>query len=805
MVRRRVRLFVVCVVSFAWAASAPAEEPLQGMMLPGEKVEVLLSAVGDTRTLGVPGVEGALLSVSVKAARGSKAQPELTAIAPNGAPFDAGDAYSASGARAAYKKLRLPSTGLWRVGIRTPASTGGVVAVATKVKCPSKYVLPGATTGDPASSDVTFPAIPHSTVTVGVRALGRPKWTPSVELIAPSGRSLGTVAGKGAKATLAKIEIAELGDHRVRVTGGPGAFKVTVAVKPPRPRVVTWRDVEAVPEVWAIRPTQTTNDVDLDLFFDGVGFSTQQSVSLVLDGATQRAKTLDQGTPTLGYVQMPLADLPAGDYRVILSTASGASVTAPGTLSVTNREPIVISVFPPEAPWASTIALDVRGGGFDAGCTVEARGVGGTSVPATVRTRADHKFLGVDLRPSPYDVGPKDIAVRDPSGVLGAVKGAVDIVGFRRAPTAVSTYYGGTWESYPRDAAWNADDGTVLIGIQDGKAAKFVLIDPDDMSVLDSLTIPSAVSGGWSWSPRVAWNAYDGTWALAWVDWPTSSDLAPFRAVEGDDLHATRIDQQHGASADTTQVHAACNPANGDWVVTWDEWDSGKPGDCMVAVVHSDGTRDASKVVASSADGFIWTPVIAPMGNGNYVIAYRGTSANDTFWAMRRVVVESDGDPLTFPEVAASEPEWQNAFQPELALNPLDGNMLLAFSYMDQGVYHPAFVRLTGPDAMGGDVESLDDDGLLPAGYIDSLVWNPTRNEFVIALSLEPAQVVVRRVRPDGRLKPTYTPLSYEGVWGILWSGPEADQLGLVRAFDGLIDDYHDWYAPMQTHGAPLR
>ena len=805
--RARKALYAACIVASVLAESAPAEEPPLGMILPGEKLEVLLSAAGDTRTLGVPGVEDARLSVSVKAVRRSKARPELTVIAPDGAVFDAGDAYSVRGSRAAYTKVRLPSTGRWRVGIRSPAGASGVIAIAARVKCPSKYVLPGETTGDAPASDVTFPAIPHSTVKVGVRALGRETWTPSVELISPSGRSLGTVAGKGAKATLAKIEIAELGDHRVRVTGGQGEFAVTVAVKPPRPRVVTWRDVEAVPEIRAFRPGTTTNDTDVDVFLDGVGFSGTDAVVLSRPGVNPRVKGLDDARSDSAFARIPLDDLAPGEYEVLLATSSGASVTAPGTMRVTNREPAVISVFPPESPCLSTVPMVLAGAGFDLGSTVEAFAADGSPVPVVFGTRTNHRAVTADLVPGPYDTGVHRIAGRDPTGALGAVQGTIDLLGFTREPSSIrSVDPWGTNYSVPRDAAWNARDGTVLVAIQGMTSSlTLVLFDPADMSVLDTLSV---VAGG-STRPHVAWNPVDGTWGLAWRAGTGSGTTAHFRILDSHDLDSTLADVQLGTADVIYQVDVTCRATTGDWLLAWDSHTADGAGDLMSAVVRPDGTRDTpAHVLATNANGYIWYPVATEAADdGRYVVVYLGEHA-DRWYAVRRVVVGEDGATASSSVEIAFDVEWLLS-EPKVARNPQDGSVLVGFAYDNLAVFHPAFVRLDGPWALPGDVVTMDDDGIQPWGYLESLVWNPARGEFVAAVDLvldyDWTYVGVRRIRPDGRIKPLYTPLVYEGWYGTLWSGPDPGQLGLVRAFDGFTDGLNQRWRTNNIHGAPLR
>ena len=51
-------------------------------------------------------------------------------------------------------------------------------------------------------------------------------------------------------------------------------------------------------------------------------------------------------------------------------------------------------------------------------------------------------------------------------------------------------------------------------------------------------------------------------------------------------------------------------------------------------------------------------------------------------------------------------------------------------------------------------------------------------------------RTTVRRVTPEGELRPAWVPFELEGYLAVLWSGPEPGQLGFVRACDG--DDSDD-------------
>src|SRR5262249_9173821 len=107
--------------------------------------------------------------------------------------------------------------------------------------------------------------------------------------------------------------------------------------------------------------------------------------------------------------------------------------------------------------------------------------------------------------------------------------------------------------------------------------------------------------------------------------------------------------------------------------------------------------------------------------------------------------------------------------------------------------------------ALPSDYTPLDANGQLPEGYFSTVVWNPARKEYVVALSNAERRVALRRVNPDGSIRPTSYLQSYEGWWGVLYSGAAPGTLGLVRTCDGVDDDDYLPGATAQSLGGPIR
>lgn len=793
----------------AWAATATVP-----MLLPGEKVQGSLAPSGERKTVAYAGVEGSTLDLGAKALRGSRVRPVLTLLAPDGSEADLGATNPKSLGRAQAKRISLGATGTWRIGIETPANAGGDFELWTKAKVPLKFAWSGAQTGAATVTDHFVPAAPGGVIAVSVTAKGRPPFDPTVELLAPSGKSVTKVAGFGGRATIPVARLDELGRYTVRVTGGPGGFAARATVKPAKPRAMTYHDVEAPPEIRSSTPTATANDTLVRFDFEGFAFSTKQTVAIVSGTTTKAAGPVKQLTPTGAMAEFELAGVPPGTYSLQVVTPEGNSAVAPEPLVVTNRTPGFTTITPVEASGKDPFSLDLRGAGFDPTATVTMRRASDSvTIPLAVQSRTSHSAILARVSPPAYVTGPCDVEVRDPDG--SNVVGTVDVLGFRAAPVSLRQLNAvDAWQSFnPRDSAFDATNGRALVAVQEKNTVVFVLFDAATLEIRDTLVLTAANLGisGVIIRPRLAWDRVTGTFALGLTAGSSGRAYAYVRVVSATDLHDMRASATLVAAASAvTQVTPAANGDDGGYLVVWEQYDGAGNGARIKAqVITAQMLVDpgVQTVIATHPVGYLWEPVVAYQGNGRFVVAWAGTANNDFDYAVYATVVDSTGvQTANGPYLTATSPNWYDLFQPEITPNLDDGSMLLAFTYYDVDVYRPGVQRLAAGTAQPGPYSSLDANSQLPQGFIDSVRWNPARREFVATMTNVDYRVVVRRVNPDGTIRASPVLESYEGIWGILWAGPQPGDLGLVRAFDGTADDVHfNGTDVMQALAGPLR
>ena len=784
------------------------------MLLPGEAVQSSLSPAGERKSVAFAGVEGSTLDLQAKAMRGSRVRPELTLLAPDGSAVNLGATNPKSLGRAQAKHVKLGATGIWRIGVATPSNAGGDFQLSVKAKVPLKFDWSGTQQGGATVTDHIVPAAPGGTIVVFVATKGKPVFDPSVELIAPSGASITKVTGAVGRVTIPVARLGELGRYTVRVTGGPGSFTARAAVKPAKKRAPTFRDVESPPEIRSFTPANVTNDALVSFDLAGFAFSTQQTVAIVDGISTQTAGGVKQVTPLGASADLDLAGVPPGTYSLRIATPAGNAATAPGRLVVTNRTPGILSYTPAEGANRAPFVLDLRGAGFDAAATVSVRRVADAlNIPVTIQSRDSHKTIVANVTAPAYVTGPCDIEVRDPDGSNVVVPAGLDLLGFRSAPVSLRQS-SASQSFYPRDSAYDATNGRVLLAIQELGSVVFVLFDAATLAVVDTLVLTAANLGitGTIVRPRVAWDGVTGTFALGLTAGQASQAYAFVRIVSATDLKTTRLQTNLVGTpkSGVSQVTPAANGDVGGYVVVWEQYEGAVLGGKIKAQVITPAltaNTSVQPVIVSHPLGILWEPVVAWQGSGRFVVAWAGAAQNDTNYAVYAAVIDAAGVRTgDGPYVTATSANWGDLFQPEITPNRNDGSMLLAFTYLDSNLYRPGVQRLEPVTASPGTPAALDADGRLPQGFIDSVRWNPARSEFVATMTTVDNRVAVRRINPNGTIRASFVLESYEGIWGILYSGPQPGQLGLARDFDGTNDDVHfTGTTTMQALAGPLR
>ncbi len=813
---RRVALALACLALAASPATRAADVDVP-LLLPGETVRSTLGSGGDRRVVAFAGVEGSTLDLRVDSPKRSLVVPTITVRAPDGAEAGAGNTNPGSSGRARVSDLVLGATGVWRIEVATPAGRGGDFSLTARAKVPRNFSWT-ATTDDPATvSSHEFPAAPGGRVEVTVDPSGQGATGLVVDLVAPSGVVLAHAARGPGRSVALRAALPELGRYAVRVSGVAGAFRATAVVRELRRRRPEWRDVESRPDATGFSPAVTVNQQLLALRLLGIGFNDRQTASIVDGGLVLATGPVRPDGDASAVADIDLAVVAPGTYSVRVVTPLGNETMLPGSIVLANRAPHVDAVSPGDAPNAQGFPVTITGAGFDPASTVALlRASDGTTIPAAITNRTRHVSIRLTATPAEHLTGPCDIVIRDPDGGSVVVPGAIDLLGFRSTPAAVRSYDSlGGGSTFPTAAALDETRGRVLVAARETAVqAVFVLFDAATLQVIDTLVITPAEIGGIDHEIgqiRVAWDGVGDTFALC-----VSSNRAPaygyVRVVSAADIHQTVSSARLTApgTANVNQLHPAANRDDGGYLVVWDEADTGSVAASIRArAIGVSGAIAASPVVVASAPDLVqFAPTAAYQGAGRFVVAWSATDVAGHAPTINATVTDAGGTDLLggTTSVVARASTWAAAAFPEVAVDPRTGAALVAFTYLEFTAYSAACVRLSADDAVPGALQTFDMGFGVPQSVTYGAIWNAEREEFVVAAVSSSNRVVLRRVNPDGTIRPAPVLESYEGLSGVLYGGSEPGTLGLARAFDGVADDFYDpLSAVKQVLAGPLR
>ena len=198
----------------------------------GVSTSAFLITAGDTRKL----------SLTIKRAKGSRLEPQVTLISPDGEVTDvvaSGGKLKESSAATKIKLRDVPQSGLWRVEVRGAADTTGDYTIAAKAKeslslkadlvvALDSVVAVPVTVGDGQSLSVT------------VKRAKKSSLVPGIEIVGPDGQLLQSAVGaadlntKKGSAKLSKHELPSYGTYTVRfralaASGGSGVYTIKSA------------------------------------------------------------------------------------------------------------------------------------------------------------------------------------------------------------------------------------------------------------------------------------------------------------------------------------------------------------------------------------------------------------------------------------------------------------------------------------------------------------------------------------------------------------------------------------------------
>ena len=763
----------------AWAA-----EPDGGYMLPGDKVAGTLAGGSDRRMVAFAGVAGSKLSAKVVAAKGSALVPRLELIAPDGALAEVGDTNPSSKRTAAFKKIGLGATGVWRLRLSSDTAAGGAYVLSARASVPLSARWTGTIPSADVPADHPVEAAPGGTISISVKAGRGGPVEPVIELVAPSGTVAGSATGaKGRVRLYAPLD--QLGTYVVRVRGEPGDFSATAKIKPALKRSRTFLDVASRPDIASVSPESAPDDSRVTFTANGVGFGERQNVALVGAAGLEATAPLTSSENTKATASIDLAGVPPGAYTFRVTTAEGGSSDAPEKVTVTNRAPTVSAIDPPEAWGRYPFDAEVRGVGVDAGAKIRVLvSATGAEVPLEVLDPAVTDRTRVRLSPVVRTTGPCDVEITDPDGRSNTAAGALDLLGFKIDPPTVRSLDSTNFSYLALLAATHDDDHErVLLGIYDNpKRAAFLLCDAATLGVVDTLEVATESLE----LLDVAWDGVGHTFALGIRGKATSGDVY-VRIVSDADLHQT-ISETTPTTANARGVALAAAADTGGYMVVWREIVTGGVNEVRAKTFSADGTPDSSLPRVVGAADYVNEPDVAWRSPGRYVVAYPAPSDAEYHGGLFAATVDADGYVVSVPVLVASSIDWDFTSYPQIAQAPGNGATLINFTYgyrapSGQFVDRPVCVRLAPGTLVAGPAIALDapvDDPTDESGGLSfNAVWDPARGEFVSASALDDGAVLIRRIGADGTPRPAAVPELFIGYTPVLYAGAAAGSLGL--------------------------
>ena len=226
---------------------APPTLAQEAQLAPGDSFEGAMGSDIDRDELGLQGLAGALLSVTVAGKNGLHPQLELLLL-PSREPLDLAGFLSGAGkAKLTLKHLPLPQDGEYLLAVTAQAGTFGPYKLTTKGKIPAalkSFATDGAS--EPGDGTLTFSALPGTQLSATVKASKGFSATPGVPLLeGPSGPMLLDAAttlkaGKKPSAKVTGFVLAELGSHSFTPVEAPADGDVpplatTLKLKFPKP------------------------------------------------------------------------------------------------------------------------------------------------------------------------------------------------------------------------------------------------------------------------------------------------------------------------------------------------------------------------------------------------------------------------------------------------------------------------------------------------------------------------------------------------------------------------------------------
>jgi hypothetical protein len=590
----------------------------------GDSVAGGISDAADVDRIPVRLVEGAIFSISLKAAKGSALLPTLSLLDVDRTPDAAATALmvaSAKGNSITMKNLGVTVPGLRWIEIRSKDGSTGGWTLKTKIKLPKgaagaaqvKSLLPPVAFEFPcpgnAVASFKVGAVPGSVAVPEFSSLLDPA-NAAVYVDEPIPSSKGF--------SLKNVELVKSGRYRLLLAAGSapdGDVSVKIKWKVPKPlkRDLLETQIVTDPIVTAVDPSGAENSQILPVTV---------TVAFALPGAQVRFRktpsviTVPQSGMTVDDdsidFNLNVQSFAPGIYGVEVENTDGGKHLLPSAFTVTNASAVITDVDPGSGFDNAVVSVDVTGSFISSGATATLVR-GGESIPGTgVLAASTSLTASFDLRAR--TTGLWDLVVANPDAAPTTMTNAFEIL--NSPPTVVSVSpadnlssavvdctitgldfdatpsvllrrsgesdveaTGETWDSSTQVQATFDTTGLTAGGWD------LVLTNPDGQSstLAAAFRISGPVGGpvnvfspanNADGPPAVCWNATRNEFLVAWVDTDSSGNYYVYVQrldEEGQTIGSSVSVSQSASSVGKRDVAVAWDSAGDRYLVAWVE------------------------------------------------------------------------------------------------------------------------------------------------------------------------------------------------------------------------------------------
>jgi hypothetical protein len=607
------RVFRPIAAVLLLAASARAQS-VHEVVAGGDAVSGTVSAAGEVDRIPVRLVEGALVSVSLKAAKGSTLLPDFVLLGPDREPDGTVAGLlkvNGKGNVLSVKNLPVSSTGLRWIEIRGKNGTTGGWTLATKVKLPKGVTGAPTITKSLGATSFPFPVPGNATATLTVAAAkGSTAFPAFGGLTDPAGAAVPVdeVLPGRSGFVIRNLFLAKPGTYTLSLlpgTGGDGGVAVTLKWKIPKPLKRALLESQVI-----------TDPIAMSLSPDSGNTSQVVPFTVSVDFAKPGAKVRFSKPPTvitaqgsgvavdddgISFVQS-LLPFQKGVYDVEVENPDGGKSVLQDAFTVANA-PATLTMVTPTFGYDNQAAVQVVvGGAFINGGATCSLVRGGTTIPGTGVSAVSNSLSATfDLRGRA--IGAYDVVVTNPDAAPTTLAAAFEVRNSPPVVTAISpssnvdgalvacTIDGTDFDSTPtavlRRTGQSDIPGTSLVLVSGtqitcsfdtaGKAVgawNLVVTNPDGApgTLVNAFSVSGAVApaaksfspaggGNADAPPSICWNGTRNELAVAWVEENSGSY----------EVKVQRLDPTGSPLGSAASVSSAASTVpKRDAVVAWD-------------------------------------------------------------------------------------------------------------------------------------------------------------------------------------------------------------------------------------------